>query len=404
MALKARTWQGNSPCGANGRTGGGQPAENPAPGTEPRRGRKLRQTRGYHALHQKEGHAWLVSDRNRTATVMKSLIHSRKSGFRIALAGAVACAALLTATRAETDILNELRERQSMVQNVAREALPAVVALTAPRSAGAGSGVIVSADGLILTAGHVLDALPDPFTVTLADGSEVSAKKLGAHRTFDAAMAQITEQGTYPFVPVARSVDVGDWCIAMGHPGGPEADRTPPVRLGKVWKKGRRSGFLTSDCVVSGGDSGGPLFNLSGEVIGIHSSISTTAHHNRHVPITAFHAEWERIKGGESWGRLGTAAILEDDLPWAMRGNGAMLGVQLDGNSPVVVSVLPGSAAEKADIRPQDVIVEFENTAVATTLDLQRMVAEKNPGDEVVVNISRGGKPLSLTVTLGGQS
>ena len=312
--------------------------------------------------------------------------------------------AVLPKTSAESNDLDELRERQAKVQSVARSAIPAVVALTDPRATSAGSGVIVSADGLIMTASHVLEALPDPFTVTLSDGREVSAEKLGANRTFDAAMAQIIDKNTYDFMPLAKSVDVGDWCIAMGHHGGPEADRTPPVRLGRIWRKGRQSGFLTSDCMVSAGDSGGPLFNLDGEVIGIHSSISPSVHLNRHVPIAAFHQDWERIKGGETWGRLATAGILGDDLPWGNRGNGALLGVQLDGNAPIVRSVLPGSAAEAAKIETLDEIVIFDGTPVDSTLHLQRLVSAKKPGDEVSLEVNRSGKTLALDVTLGGQS
>ena len=264
--------------------------------------------------------------------------------------------------------------------------------------------MIVSADGLIMTASHVLDALPEKFVVTLTDGTEVPAKKLGASRTYDAALAQITEPGTYPFVPLAKSADVGDWCIAIGHHGGPEVDRTPPVRLGKVWSKGRRSGFLTTDCLLSGGDSGGPLFNLNGEVIGIHSSISHDSNENRHAPVTAFLDGWDRMKKGEVWGELGTAAILEDSLPWATRGNGAMLGVQLDGNSPSVMNILPGTAAEQANIQPGDVITMLEETPIDTTLQLQREIAARKPGDKVKIEVERNGKTLALDVTLGGQS
>ncbi|MCB1094311.1 MAG: trypsin-like peptidase domain-containing protein [Verrucomicrobiae bacterium] len=321
----------------------------------------------------------------------------------LALACAL-CWTLIPETSAKTDYIEELRERQAQVQMVAKEAMPAVVALTDTGMTGAGSGVIVSADGLIMTASHVLDALPDSFVVTLIDGTELSAQKLGASRTYDAALAQITDPGTYPFVPLAKSVDVGDWCIAIGHHGGPQADRTPPVRLGKVWAKGRRSGFLTTDCLLSGGDSGGPLFNLQGEVIGIHSSISANASENRHAPVTAFHDGWDRMKRGETWGKLGAAAILEDSLPWAPRGRGAMLGVQLAGNSPTVMDVLPGTAAEQAGIQPGDVIAMLEETPIDTTLQLQQEVATRKPGDKVKVAVERNGKTLTLDVTLGGQS
>lgn len=326
-----------------------------------------------------------------------------KYGMGLALATAIAWVAI-PRTSAETQDIEELRQRQSQVQTVARDAMPAVVALTDEKMEGAGSGVIVSADGLIMTASHVLDALSDPFIVTTSDGRELNARKLGAHKTYDAALAQITDKGTYQFVPLAKSVDIGDWCVAMGHHGGPEADRTPPVRLGKVWAKGRSSGFLTSDCLLSGGDSGGPLLNLDGEVVGIHSSISPNSNENRHAPITAFHDSWDRMLKGDTWGKLNASAIFGDNHPFSPRGNGALLGVLTKGDDPVVQNVFPGSAAEAAGIEAGDIIVSFEDTGIDTTLQLQRQVAERKPGDAVTVGVERGGKTLKMKVTLGGQS
>ena len=308
---------------------------------------------------------------------------------------------------ADADPVDELKQRQAKVVKVAAEALDSVVALTNRGGLGAGSGVIVSEDGLIMTASHVTDELGDEFTVTLHDGREVKARSIGAHRTFDAALAQITTEGTYPFMPLAKDAQVGEWCIAMGHPGGPEPNRTPPVRLGKIWKQGAKSKFLTTDCTLSGGDSGGPLFNLDGEIIGIHSSISPNTNYNRHVPISAFHESWEEMKSGKRWGRLGTAALLDDDLhriPFQIPGQGANLGVQLTGSEPVIRAVVPLSAADAAGMRPGDRIVEIDGAEVDTTTTLQRLVWARKPGDDVKIKIVRKEKEMILDVTLGGKS
>jgi serine protease Do len=305
--------------------------------------------------------------------------------------------------QANANPLQELREREAKVKKTAADSLESVVALTAQDGTGAGSGVIVSESGLIMTASHVVDALGDKFTVTFHDGREVSAKALGAHRTFDAALAQITTAGAYPFVSMADGVAVGDWCVAMGHPGGPKAGRTPPVRLGRIWKQGERSKFLTSDCMVSGGDSGGPLFNLEGEVIGIHSSISPNANYNRHVPVTVFQEDWERMIKGESWGRLGTAALLDDDFARAVPGNSALLGVLLEDTKATVGEVAPLSAADAAGIRAGDVIIAFDGTPVDSTRTLQHLVRAKKPGDKVTVTILRNGSEKTLNTTLTGR-
>ena len=340
-----------------------------------------------------------------TSTTMKKFIHNWKTALVLAAAmGAMLWAGASDSPAEKVSGIDELRQRQAKVQTIAKDAMPAVVALTNRELTRSGSGVIVSKDGLIMTASHVLDALPDPFIVTLADGTELEAKKLGANRSFDAALAQIVAKGDYPVVELADSAATGEWCVALGHPGGPEADRTPPIRLGKVWQIGKRSGFLTSDCPLSAGDSGGPLFNLDGKLIGIHSSISLNALQNRHVPVSAFHDSWDRMKKGENWGRLAASAILEDSVPWARPRNGALLGVNLLGLEATVQSVMPGSAAETAGLQPGDVIIEFDDNAVDTTIDLQRMVASKNPGDEVTLQVERDGKKLELKAELGGQS
>lgn len=307
--------------------------------------------------------------------------------------------------RVAADPLQELKARESKITTTAAKALNSVVALTSSKGfGGAGSGVIVSESGLIMTASHVVDALGEEFTVTFHDGREVKGKALGAHRTFDAALAQITTKGTYPFLPMADAVGVGEWCVAMGHPGGPEPGRTPPVRLGRIWKQGQRSQFLTSDCVLSAGDSGGPLINLEGEVIGIHSSISPNANYNRHVPVNVFHEDWEKMVRGEAWGKLGTAALLDDDFAQAIPRNGALLGVFLEGAEAVVRSVTPLSAADAAGIRAGDTVISFDGTPIDSTIALRRLVSAKKPGDKVTVTVLRDGKEKKLNTTLTGRS
>ena len=115
-------------------------------------------------------------------------------------------------------------------------------------------------------------------------------------------MVQITEEGDYPHVEVGQSTDLlrNEWCVALGHPGGFDPTRTPPVRLGRVLENGQ---FVTTDCAVVGGDSGGPLFDVDGKVIGIHSNIGATLTENRHVPISVFLDQWEDMKNGKRTGR-----------------------------------------------------------------------------------------------------
>lgn len=131
-----------------------------------------------------------------------------------------------------------LRQRQEKAIKVAQDVMPAVVVIVPktpaadekPQGMGSGSGVIVSNDGLILTAGHALKAVGDEFEVILANGARHKAKSLGKLDGRDAAVAQITDKGSYPHVERAEpdQVNVGEWCLALGHPGGYEVDRNPP--------------------------------------------------------------------------------------------------------------------------------------------------------------------------------
>ncbi|MEZ5305336.1 MAG: serine protease, partial [Verrucomicrobiales bacterium] len=168
-----------------------------------------------------------------------------------ALIAAAATAAAPSISFAEAPA-SPLLQRQAKVQQTARESGRAVVAILPGRGgAGMGSGVVVSKDGIILTAAHVLRAVGERFRVIFPDGTEAEARALGANFDRDAAMAKIATQregeGGWPFAPLAPSASVvpGEWCVAMGHPGGYEAERPPPVRVGRVWKQSE-PGFLLS--------------------------------------------------------------------------------------------------------------------------------------------------------------
>ncbi|XAL98563.1 trypsin-like peptidase domain-containing protein [Phycisphaeraceae bacterium D3-23] len=165
---------------------------------------------------------------------------------------------------------------------------------------GMGSGVIISEDGLVLTAAHVLPEVGGAITIVLHDGRQVAAQALGANRQVDSGMARITEEGVYPFAPVAEAGGLweGDWCIAFGHAAGIQTDRPAPMRLGRIVHVSSRAamtGAITTDCTVVSGDSGGPLYNMAGEVIGIHSNIEMNVLVNRHVPIDVYHAQWDAL-------------------------------------------------------------------------------------------------------------
>jgi len=256
---------------------------------------------------------------------------------------------------------------------------------------GAGSGVIVSADGYVLSAAHVTVAPNRRVTVLLADGRALRGRTLGLNRGLDASMLKIDGKGPFPFRPLARPKDVrtGDWCLALGHPGGFQRDRPPVVRLGRVIRT--ESGFVQTDCTLVGGDSGGPLFDLSGNVIGIHSRIGAPTSWNFHVPIRAYTESWARFLDGMAFGR-------------PSRGRQPVLGINgVDhARGCTVTAVNPNMPAAKAGVKSGDLIVRVDGKGFEGFDSLFDHVQSKKPGDKLKLSIQRNGKPVEITVTLAG--
>ena len=137
-------------------------------------------------------------------------------------------------------------------------------------------------------------------------GKTRKGKTLGGNGTIDSGLAKITEEGQWPFVEmgVASDMKKGDWCLVTGHPGGFKPGRPPVVRLGRILEINDTTAakYIRTDCTLVGGDSGGPLFDMHGQVVGIHSRIGAAITYNIHVPIDAYTATWDRLSAGEVWG------------------------------------------------------------------------------------------------------
>ena len=292
--------------------------------------------------------------------------------------------------------VKKLKEREKKVKKIVSELMPTVVAVVGNDQPATGSGVIINEDGLIMTAGHVTEAAGKELTIIFPDGRSVKGESLGANRTRDAGLARITEEGKWPFAPIGNSDEakLGEWLIAMGHPGGYDLNRSPPIRLGRLISTGSM-GMLRTDCTLVGGDSGGPLFNLEGEVIGIHSSIGGSLAENRHVPSSVFKAGWERMVGGEIWGSLGMmAAGVNPDRP--------MLGVRMNESEGKVTvdKVFPNSPARRAGIMDGDVILKIDGMPAEQMSDVINQVSSSKAGDQLEVEVLRGSMNQLFTVKL----
>ena len=210
-------------------------------------------------------------------------------------------------------------------------------------------------------------------------------------------MVKIVGAGPWPFVPmgVSKTLEAGDWVVALGHSAGFDAGRSPPVRFGCVVSKGPGH-FITTDCTLIGGDSGGPLFDLDGKIIGIHSSIGQSLINNNHAGIDGFREDWERIMAGETWGELTLNPFANPEMPSLGIDMGMIRGVK----GVIVVRMISGSPAAAAGVRAGDVICSLDGKAVSDGKELRQMLAKRRAGDQVKVGVLRDQESLEIKVTL----
>lgn len=259
-----------------------------------------------------------------------------------------------------------------------------------------GSGVIVSADGLILTAAHVTSGVGHEFTVVFEDGKRVKAESLGLVANTDCAMARITDKGTWPHVDLNRDDDtkLGDWVYALGYSGGYDKERGVVVRVGRVVRTAQHS--IQSDCSLIGGDSGGPLFDLNGRVVAIHSRVGQRTSENLHVPAREFVKNWDGLLKAEFIGEGEFAKKPE-------KGKG-FLGVSTEPRPEGglnITKVGRESPAEKGGMKQGDVLVRIDGVEMKTKEQLQDFLKEKAPDDRLAFDLLRAGKPETLTFRLG---
>jgi serine protease Do len=292
--------------------------------------------------------------------------------------------------------LQDLTKLESKVEEVSRKVLPATVALLSEKTGSSGSGVITTQDGLILTAAHVVQGA-EQLLVVFPDGKQVQGKVLGANYSKDIAMVKITEEGKWPFVEMgaSKSLEAGDWVVALGHSAGFDAGRTPPVRFGCVVSKGPGN-FLTTDCTLIGGDSGGPLFGLNGKIVAIHSSIGQSLTNNNHAGIDGFREDWDRLIAGKTWGALSMNPFANPEMPVL----GIGMGLKRLVKGVFVESVIPGSPAAAAGVRAGDVVLSLDGSTVREGGELLQMLAKRQPGDQVKLGVLRDQEELEVTVTL----
>lgn len=267
------------------------------------------------------------------------------------------------------------------------------------RAASSGSGVIISASGEILTNHHVIASMGGDNTleVKTSDGKTYKATVLGKDKELDIALIKI-DAAHLPFAKLGESdsLRIGEWVVAIGNPFGLEHT----VTQGIISAKGRKldpgvSSFLQTDAAINRGNSGGPLLNLRGEVVGINTAINPAGQNiGFAVPISMVSRILKDLRSGKPVSR-GYLGITPQDLDQAYQeALGAKQGV-------VVSAVEKGQAADKAGLQRLDVISQVDGQAVTSPDELVAAVSGRRAGETIKLTVLRDGKTLTLMATLG---
>jgi serine protease Do len=265
-----------------------------------------------------------------------------------------------------------------------------------------GSGFVISADGYVVTNNHVVDSAK-ALQVTFQDGSEYDATVVGTDPKTDLALLKIKSDKSFPAVPLASAeAKVGDWVMAVGNPFGLGGT----VTAGIVSARGRDIGngpyddFIQIDASINKGNSGGPSFNLNGEVVGVNSAIFSPS-------------------GGSVGIGFAIPASIVKDVVGNLRSDGAVtrgwLGVQIQpvtedlaeslgldkARGAIIADLTEKSPALDAGLKQGDTILKANGEDIDDARDLARTIAKVKPGSDIAVDIFRNGKPMTVTVKIG---
>jgi len=265
---------------------------------------------------------------------------------------------------------------------------------------GVGSGFIISADGYVMTNAHVVDGADEVY-VTLTDKREFKAKIIGVDKRTDVALVKI-DGGNLPRLTMGDSnkIKVGEWVIAIGSPFGLDNTVTAGIISAKARETGEYLPLIQTDVAVNPGNSGGPLLNMRGEVVGINSQIYSRSGGymgiSFAVPIDEAMRVSEQLKntGKVTRGRIGV------QIGEVTKDVAESLGLSKT-QGALVQRVEPGGPAEKSGLEAGDIILKFNGVTIDRSSDLPRLVGSTKPGTRCVVTVWRKGssRDLPLVVT-----
>ena len=266
-----------------------------------------------------------------------------------------------------------------------------------------GSGFVIDPNGIIITNNHVIEEA-DEITVNFSDGSKYEAKILGRDPKTDIAVLKVEAKKPLPFVPMgdSKKVRVGDWAIAIGNPFGLGGSLSAGIisAVNRDINSGPYDSFIQTDAAINRGNSGGPLFNMDGEVIGVNSAIISPSGGSVGIGFAipsnlASNIIGQLQKYGET--RRGWLGVRIQQVTDELAGN---LGLDKP-HGALVSEISPDSPAEKGGLKVGDVIVRFDGKKVPHMRDLPRIVADTEVDTEVLVEVMRRGKKRKLRIVTG---
>ncbi|MFT5774374.1 Do family serine endopeptidase [Hyphomonas sp.] len=271
------------------------------------------------------------------------------------------------------------------------------------RQGSLGSGFVISPDGIIITNNHVIDNA-DEIEINFSDGRVLEATLVGRDRDTDLAVLKVNSRTPLPFVDLADSdhAEVGDWVIAIGNPfgfGGSVSAGIISAR-NRDLNSGRSDDFIQTDAAINRGNSGGPLFNLGGEVVGVNTAIISPTGGSVGIGFSVPSNLVKRIskqliehgKVRRSW--LGVnvqdadAALVK---AYKAKGKGGVIVTRITDDGP----------ADKAKLEVGDLVLSFDGKAIASVREMTRLISDAPIGKTVALSIIRNGKARNVSVTLG---
>lgn len=276
-----------------------------------------------------------------------------------------------------------------------------------PKKEGAGSGVIISQDGYIVTNNHVVEGA-DELTVTLNDNREFSARIIGTDKSTDLALIKVNATDL-PAIKVISSDDikVGEWVLAIGHPFNLRATVTAGIVSAKARSLGANGveAFIQTDAAINAGNSGGALVNTKGELVGINAMLySQTGNFTGYgfaIPTTIMNKVVDDLKtyGNVQRGLIGIQG--QDVRTYIDSQKDQQKEVDLGTNEGIyIVKVVEDGAADDAGLEAGDVITAIDGQKVTKMAELQEHIATKRPGDKVTINYLHKKSKKTVTITL----